>query len=493
MTRATISFMRRGRRIDLSDIDPRTTLLDWLRLSERSTGTKEGCAEGDCGACTVVLAREREGRLVFDPVNACILLIGQADGAEIITIEDLAEGEALHPVQQAMVDRHGSQCGFCTPGIVMSLFALAHETDGSLERAEINDALAGNLCRCTGYKPIVQAARDACTGPMADRFSARATEMLSALMKFRALEDVFVGDEQSFFAAPASEATLAHLLKTYPDATIVAGATDVGLWITKALMPLSRIIWLGRVRALSAIEETEDSVSFGAAVTHRAALPVLSKLDPDLAELGRRFASRQVRASGTVVGNIANGSPIGDWPPAFIALGATLELRAGFASRTVALEDFFLEYRKQDRQPSDYLRRVTLKKPGPNDHIRVFKVSKRRDEDISSVLGAFRITLEDGVITEARIAYGGMAGTPKRARAVERMIIGKPIADIATWRAGAEAMGQDFTPLSDHRASAEYRMRVARNLVIKALAEIAGVPSQSTRIAGYREATHAAE
>ena len=493
MTRSTISFLRRGQRVDVESADPKMTLLDWLRLEESSTGTKVGCAEGDCGACTVVLARERDGKLSYEPVNSCILLLGQADGADVITVEDLASKGELHKVQRAMVEHHGSQCGFCTPGIVMSLFALSHDAPSHPTRTEVNETLAGNLCRCTGYRPIVDAALQALADPTADPFDARADDTLEAFKNFRQLEDVFVGNDEAFFAAPAAESSLAYLMQKYPDATLIAGATDVGLWITKGLMPIKRLIWLGRVRSLTTIEETEQTLSFGAGVTHQMALPHLARIDPDFGELARRFGSRQVRASGTVVGNIANGSPIGDWPPAFIALGGSVEMRNGFANRSVPLEEFFIAYKQQNREQGEYIRRLTLSKPGPNDHVRLFKVTKRRDEDISSVMAAFRITVEDGLISQARMAFGGMAGIPKRARAAEAAITGRSIKDISTWRAGAEGLTADFSPLSDHRASADYRMRVARNLVIKALAEIAGVPSSSTRISGLREVSHAAE
>jgi xanthine dehydrogenase small subunit len=493
VTRSTISFMRRGRRIDVADVSPRTTLLEWLRLHERSTGTKEGCAEGDCGACTVVLAREKDGRLVYEPVNSCIFLLGQADGTEIITVEDLAQNGTLHPVQKAMVTHHGSQCGFCTPGIVMSLFALSHQHHSSLTREMIDEALAGNLCRCTGYRPIIDAAFEACVDTAPDHFDQRSLEILSQLAEFRSLEDVFVGDDAGFFAAPASESSLSFLLKKYPDATIIAGATDVGLWITKGLRPLDKLIWLGRVKALSHIEETDTTLSFGANITHQEAYSKLAALDPDFGVLASRFGSRQVRASGTVVGNIANASPIGDWPPAFLALNGRIELRQGFSTRIVALEDYFIAYKQQDRRPGEYLRRVIIDKPAKDDHIRIFKVSKRRDEDISSVMVAFRITVNDNIVVAARIAFGGMAGIPRRAVTVETTLAGKSIRDLETWRAGAEALSSDFTPLSDHRASADYRLRVARNLVIKALAEIAGVPSSTTRISGLRVESHAAE
>jgi xanthine dehydrogenase small subunit len=482
MSRTALRFLRRGRLVEVQNFDPKMTLLEWLRLDERSTGTKEGCAEGDCGACTVVLARERNGGLVYEPVNACIQLLGQIDGTEVITIEDLADGEKLHPVQEAMVKHHGSQCGYCTPGIVMSLFALHHAKLNDIDRTKINEALAGNLCRCTGYRPIVDAAMDACGDAPTDKFTRREADTIAKLMDIKADEDVLIGDEDQFFAAPANESTLSLLLANFPEATLIAGATDVGLWITKGLMNLKRIIYLGRVASLQTVVETKETITIGAAVSHMEAAPYLEKLDPDFAELVRRFASTQIRSSGTVVGNIANASPIGDWPPAFIALGATIELRQGLTSRTIPLEDFFIAYRRKDLRQGEYIASVTIQKPGPLDHVRLFKVSKRRDEDISSVMGAFRISVQNGQILQARIAFGGMAGVPQRALTTETAITGQSINDIATWRTGAEAMLNDYTPMSDHRASADYRMRVARNLVIKALAEIAGVPQSSTRV-----------
>nr|WP_256515435.1 xanthine dehydrogenase small subunit [Alsobacter ponti] len=482
----------RGEVVEVRDFAPATTLLDWLRLARRRTGTKEGCAEGDCGACTVVLGRERDGRLVYEPVNACITLLGQADGAEVVTVEDLGAADALHPVQAALVAHHGTQCGFCTPGIVMSLFALAHD-GGAPSRQQVCDALAGNLCRCTGYRPIVEAAMEACAAPVADAFSAREAETLALLRRIGAGPGAFCGGERAFFAAPASEDELAALCLAHPDATLVSGATDVGLWITKALAPVDKIVWLGRVRDLDRIEDGEGELSLGATVTHARATPALAAIDPDLGELMRRFGSRQVRTAGTVGGNIANGSPIGDLPPALIALGATLELRKGDHIRTLPLESFFLAYRKQDREPGEYVRRVIVPKLGPNDRFRAFKVTKRFDEDISAVMMACRVTVEDDAVTAARVAFGGMAGVPKRAAHVEEALLGSSLGEGTSWRRAADAVSRDFTPLDDHRASAAYRSQVARNLVIKAMAEIAGAPSSATRIAGWREAADAAE
>ncbi|WP_245410951.1 xanthine dehydrogenase small subunit [Microvirga flavescens] len=493
MRREVIRFLRRGRPVELKGFDPRTTLLDYLRLEERSTGTKEGCAEGDCGACTVALGRVREGKLVYEPVNACILLLGQVDGAEVVTVEDLASEEGLHPVQAAMVKNHGSQCGFCTPGIVMSLFTLYQHAPRPVSRETVNDTLVGNLCRCTGYRPILDAALEACADAPADSFTAMLSERAAQLAAITDGRDVFVGDATSFFAAPASEDALAKLYANHPDATLVAGSTDVGLWITKAMMDLKKIIWLGRVAGLDRIEYGNDTLSIGATVTHAKALPALSGIDPDLGELMRRFGSAQVRASGTVGGNIANGSPIGDLAPALIALGATLELRNGATTRNLPLENFFIAYRRQDRAEGEFVRGVSVPKLKANEAFRAYKVSKRLDEDIAAVMGAFRFTLEGRTIADARIAFGGMAGTPKRAALTEKAMFGASLDDASSWEAGFAAMAQDYQPMDDHRASAAYRSTVARNLLLKALSEIANGASAATRLVGQREPLQAAE
>ena len=493
MTRNALQFIRSGRRVRIEEFAPRTTLLDWLRLEERSTGTKEGCAEGDCGACAVVVARERDGRLVHESVNSCITLLGQIDGAELITVEDLAENGALHQVQEAMARVHGSQCGFCTPGIVMSLFAHYHSCGGDTSRDTINDVLAGNLCRCTGYRPIVDSALEVCRTGADDQFTRKAAARLQALRSLDDKADVVVGDETSFFAAPASEESFARLCMQHPDATIVAGATDVGLWITKKLAPLQKIIYVGRIAELAAIAQHPAGLELGAVVSLARAAPALGTIDPDVAEVMRRFGSMQVRAAGTVGGNIANGSPIGDLAPMLIALDATLELRRGDSVRTMPLENFFVDYGKQDRQKGEYVRRLLVPTLAPDSHFRAYKITKRFDEDISAVLAALSLKVEGDRITGARVAFGGMAGIPKRATAVEEKLRGLSLADTRGWQAVADAVGNDFTPLTDLRASAGYRSRVAASVVVKALAEISGVSPQLTRVADRRMLAHAAE
>jgi xanthine dehydrogenase small subunit len=490
--RREIRFLRRGREVRLTDFSPSLTLLDYLRLHEGTIGTKEGCAEGDCGACTVVMCRLDKGVPVYQPHNACIMLAGQIEGGELITVEDLSDG-ALHPVQQALVDNHGSQCGFCTPGFVMALFALYHaKKSRPLDRAQINDWLAGNLCRCTGYRPIVDAALASCATPASDKFARNHETAAKQLANMDDRLDVFVGNDKRFFAAPVSIHSLAALHVQHPDAVLVSGATDVGLWVTKQLRDIPKVIWLGRVQALNNIDASDIAVTFGATATHQAALPYFSSIDPDLGELMRRFAGMQVRSIGTIGGNIANGSPIGDTPPALIALGATLTLQRAAMTRSLPLESFFVAYGKQDRAPGEFVRSVRVPKLERDERFRCYKVSKRFDQDIAAVTGAFKVKLDGNRVREARIAYGGMAATPKRAALTERALQGADLGNSISWNAALAALAQDFAPIDDQRASAGYRHGIAQALLAKALMEIGGAPTSLTRIVGQREAVDVA-
>jgi xanthine dehydrogenase small subunit len=484
--RNCIRFLRKGKTVELVDVAPCATLLDYLRLRERATGTKEGCAEGDCGACTVAVGSLADGRVRYQPVNSCICLMGQLDGKEVVAVDDLAEAEdGLHPVQDALVHHHGSQCGFCTPGFVMALFTLYH-TSEPVDRETVNDWLAGNLCRCTGYRPIIAAALDACRGRPADSYVRRERETAARLAALAPPGDIFIGSEGRFLAVPASVETLASLYEKYPEAVLVAGATDVGLWITKQLRDLERGIFLHRA-GLDSIEDEGDRLSIGATVTYAQAAPYLAALDSDLDVLLRRLGSRQVRAVGTIGGNIANGSPIGDMPPALIALGAEIELRCGDTLRTMPLESFFLDYGTQDRRPGEFLIRVRVPKLARHQAFRCFKISKRFDQDISAVMGAFRLTLSGRRITEARIAFGGMAATPRRAPRAEAAITGVSLDDRSSRQPAIEALDLDFQPIDDLRASAAYRRLTARALLDKALREIAGADTRLTRVFGMRE------
>ena len=487
MTRASVRFLHRGEVVSLADVGPTETLLDYLRLRRHACGTKEGCAEGDCGACTVALGTVRGGELEYEPVNACICLLGMIDGKELVVVEDLAGPDgALHPVQDAMLRHHGSQCGFCTPGIVMSLFTLYH-AGGRSDRQAVNDTLAGNLCRCTGYRPIVDAALEACSGAPRDAFAARRADTAKRLAALDDGEDLFIGDEAAgFLAAPATVDALARLYARHPDATLVAGATDVGLWITKQMRALPKIILLGRAAGLADVRETERGFHFGAGVTHARAEGAMAAIDPDLVELYRRFGGKQVRAVGTIGGNIANGSPIGDTMPALIALGTTLHLRRLDAARSLPVEDFFIDYGKQDRAPGEFVTGIDVPRLQPGEVFRCYKISKRFDQDISAVLGAFSFTVEGGQVTHARVAYGGMAATPKRAAATETALKGLGLGDERGWEAACEALASDFRPIDDMRASARYRLQAAQALLRKALHEAGGEASAATRIVGLR-------
>lgn len=488
MARKSITFLRNGRPVTLTDVGPTETLLDYLRLREGGRDTKEGCAEGDCGACTVAIGtRTAAGGMTYRAVNACILMLGQVAERDIITARDLVSEEGVpHPVQDAMVRHHGSQCGFCTPGIVMSLFTLYHQP-GQPNRAMINDCLAGNLCRCTGYRPIADAAMEACSGQASDAVVKEMTARAASLAQLDTEEDIFISTGLAFLAAPASETSLQALLGEHPDATLVAGATDVGLWVTKQLRALSKIILLQRIEGFDGIEEGDGDIVIGAGATYEDAEAALGGIDPDLAELIRRIGSKQVRASGTVGGNIANGSPIGDTPPALIALNAELVLRSAAGERRMALEDFFIDYGKQDRRPGDYIAAVKVPKPRPDQSFRCYKISKRFDQDISAVMGAFLFTVEAGRVVDARVAFGGMAATPKRAAVTERALTGLVLAEPNTWWAVADCLAQDFAPIDDMRASAAYRQEAAKGLLIKALTEIAGEETGRTRVIGQRE------
>jgi xanthine dehydrogenase small subunit len=467
----------------LDAIDPTMTVLNYLRLVEGRYGSKEGCAEGDCGACTVVLG-ELEGEAVaYRAVNACIQFLPTLDGKQLLTVEDLqSPAGALHPVQQAMVESHGSQCGYCTPGFVMSLFALFHQ-GGSPDRQTIDDALAGNLCRCTGYGPIIAAAERMAEIGSGDRFSREAGKTAAALTALRHddVSRIEAGDGRRYFA-PRRIGDLAALVLEHPQACLLAGGTDVGLWVTKQHRRLDPVIYLGDVAELRQIELTPDRIEIGAAVTYGRLLPLVASEYPDFGELLRRLGSTQIRAGGTMGGNIANGSPIGDSPPALIALDARLVLRRGGERREMALEDYFIDYGRQDRRPGEFVEKILLPRRDPARVFHCYKVSKRFDQDITASLGAFNLKLDEGRVGDIRICFGGMAATPKRARHCEAALIGKPWTRDSLAQAQA-ALRRDYTPISDMRASKTYRGLVAENLLLKFFHETTE-PEAETRILG---------
>lgn len=468
-----IRFLLNGTLIEIFDLPPMTTLLNWLRYDRRLTGTKEGCAEGDCGACTVGLRSHGQNGFETRPVCACIQTLGMVHGKEVITVEGISAPDGrLHPVQQSMADCHGSQCGFCTPGFVMSLWA-AHDHGVPKAAADIDALLAGNLCRCTGYGPIQTAAQAAHDRPMPDW----QTGSTDALADISASPLAYQATDRSFWA-PQSVEDLAKLVEIHPEATILAGATDVGLWVTKHAFDPEQIIYTGRVRDLTEINETDDALTLGAGVTYQDAIPVLAKHFPDMAAMMTRIGGAQVRAMGTIGGNIANGSPIGDMPPALIAARTEVILRKGTEERALPLQDFFIRYGKQNRTLGEFVRSIRIPVTGDGARLQCYKISKRRDQDITAVLGCFDINVQDGAVASARLAFGGMAGVPARASSAEAALLGQPWV-ASTITAAQDALTQDFFPLSDHRGSAEYRMQTAQNLLMRYFLESTG---QTTRL-----------
>jgi len=451
-----IQFHLNGELCVEESLPPTTSVLDYLRDHLGQTGTKEGCAEGDCGACSIVLVRKDEsGKSAYEAVNSCLLMLPQLDGANVVTVEGVAGADALDPVQQTMVETDGTQCGFCSPGFIMTLYALRHGDEDPTDEV-IHDALAGNLCRCTGYTPIVTAAREACGGAAEDVYGG---------LKKPTLSGTYSSGDQTFYA-PTSLTELAEVRAEHPDAHMLAGGTDLGILTSKERRPLPSIIHTANVTELLEIEETDEYLELGAAVTYTRALPYIERLYPSFATLITRIGSRQIRNVGTIGGNIGNASPIGDTPPCLIALDATLILHSGEGSREMPIEDFFLDYRKTDLKQGEFIKGIRIPKLTDGQAFRAYKISKRYDQDISAVVGAYRMDVSNGTVADVRVAFGGMAATPKRSPASEAALLGKTWSE-ETALAAAPAIASDFSPLSDHRASESYRLRVAENLFVR--------------------------
>ena len=463
-------------------LDPNVTVLNYLREHVGKTGTKEGCASGDCGACTVVVGELDGDRVRYRTLNSCLTFVSSLHGKQLITVEDLKHQGKLHSVQQAMVDCHGSQCGFCTPGFIMSLFALQKNSSG-YDKGATMEALAGNLCRCTGYRPIIDAAEQACCQKQPDQFDAFETDTVTRLKAIAPRETAELNSGDKRCLVPLTVADLADLYAANPEARLLAGGTDLALEVTQFHRELPVMIYVGHIEDMKRIEVTDSAIEIGAAAALSDCYEALSREYPDFGELLHRFASLQIRNQGTLGGNIGNASPIGDAPPLLIALGAQIALRQGNTRRILPLQDYFLDYKVTARQEAEFIEKIIVPRAQANQAFRAYKVSKRLDDDISAVCAAFNLTIVDGVVTEARIAFGGMAAIPKRASACEAALVG------SAWYPGVieracEALGEDFTPLSDFRASKEYRLLTAQNLLRKFFLEQQS-PEVETRVTAY--------
>lgn len=464
-----IRFLMNDREVSIEHCAPEMTVLEYLRTKAEQRGTKEGCASGDCGACTVVMAEAVGNRLQYRNINSCITLLGSLHGKQLVTVEHLKQQGALHPVQQAMVDLHGSQCGFCTPGFIMSMFALYKSCDLP-SRADVEHALAGNLCRCTGYRPIIDAALSLAGKGTEDAFSQQEAMTYSRLVKMLAqYPSGSLQEGARRFLIPSSSDELLALLVQYPDAKLVAGATDFSLTITQQLQQPGTIIYTGRVAELAQIHETERAIHIGAAVSYSDAQSLLHKHFISFADMLERLGSLQVRNQGTLAGNIANASPIGDTPPVLLALDASVQVRSPEGRSIIPMAEFFTGYRQTKLPVSGFIESIEIPLQ-PERQLSVYKISKRLDDDISAVCAAFSIELEDGKVRHARLGFGGMAATPARAFAAERALTGQPFTEQGI-QAAQQALAQDFSPIDDVRASGAYRLQVAQNLLLRAVLE----------------------
>jgi xanthine dehydrogenase small subunit len=456
-----VRFLLNGKPCSEDGAPPSMTVLDWLRTRAHLTGTKEGCAEGDCGACTIVLGRRVDGSLQFQGVNSCLMMLPQIDNCAVLTVEGLAAPDgALHPVQQALVDTDATQCGFCTPGFVMAMFAFHHGGEPA-DTAIVHEALAGNLCRCTGYRPIVAACRHIAHGP-ADRFVAELPALADALSALPACANYRHGAQT--FLMPRSLDALFAAMAQVPDAILLAGGTDLGLRVSKDREALPAVISVEAVEELRGIKTGADTIEIGGAVTYTDALPHLDRHFPSFGTLVRRIGSRQIRNLGMIAGNLATASPIGDTIPCLIALDATVTLASRAGERALPVESFITGYRKSALAAGEVIAAIRIPMLAAGEDFAAYKVCKRFDQDISTVVAAFRLERRGGKVAELRAAYGGMAARAMRAGSVEGAVRGRPWAP--AWLADVEALlARDFTPIADHRGGAEYRLRAAAGLL----------------------------
>lgn len=457
-----VRFLLNNEPVELQVTDPTMTVLRFLREQQKKTGTKEGCASGDCGACTVVVASPNEAgdKLIYRTINSCIALMSSLHGKQLITVEDLADKQQLHPVQASMVEHHGSQCGFCTPGFVMSAFAL-YKDAAAPTRENVVNALSGNLCRCTGYRPIIDATLAACESRQDDKFSELEAKTLKALAN---LSQAFSVNATPSLLMPGTRKALRSAIQANPDAPLVAGSTDLGLEITQQHKAFETLISLSQMASLRQVTEDDNSFTIGAALPLSEAMTVITAHYPGLQELFTRFASLPVRNQATLGGNVANASPIGDTPPVLLAVNATIIADDGESVRDIAAKDFFLGYRQTALHSTEWISAIRFPKPTSQQRLTAYKVSKRNEDDISAVCAVFNVTIENDTVISIDSGFGGVAATPVTCAALASALTGKLWSDKQCIEAGKNVLASAFNPIDDVRASARYRNQVLANL-----------------------------
>jgi len=464
-----ISFIRNDQIIEIKNPDPNETLLNYIRAKLKKTGTKEGCAEGGCGACTVVLGELKNNEINYKSINSCITFLPTLQGKQLILVEDLISKDGtLHPVQEAMVNYHGSQCGFCTPGFVMALFSMFKQYSKFKDRV-IKDSIAGNLCRCTGYQPIINAAKSLKNKNRIDIFSKNKKKTINLLKKINNKSIKIYNNGKKYFA-PRYVQELKKILKKNTNADFLSGGTDLSLVVTKERKNINSIIYMNSIKELNYIKNNNKYIEIGASTTLIDLESYIKKYFPDFTKILKRYGSPQIRNVGTIAGNIATASPIGDCLPLLLSLNAKVVLQDLKKTKISSLDSFFISYRKTKLKKGQFIHsiRIPLLK---NNTFKAYKISKRFDDDISSVCAAFNLTIIKNKIENVRIAYGGMAAIPKRAIFCEKILLKSLMTDEVINKA-KEAIEKDFKPINDMRASGSYRTKVAKNLLEKCFMEI---------------------